>query len=201
MKFLFLILFTLSANAQTPWRDNAGVAPVGTMQAFAQSTCPTGWLPMDGSAISRTTYSKLFAALGTAYGVGNGSTTFNVPNYRCTTDASCTMEFTAFMSSAGTASQQNVTWITGSCGGGPNYACPTNVFTVTPICDGSYSSAGVIPTNRAIGINTAATTASSIQFNFHQGGTGNVSSDGFLKCSKTGADYKATVYRNGCIRY
>lgn len=57
--------------------------PSGTLQAFAGSVIPSGWLLCTGAtgAISRTTYSALFAAIGTAYGAGNGSTTFNIPNF------------------------------------------------------------------------------------------------------------------------
>lgn len=51
------------------------------MWAGAIATPPTGWLICDGSAISRTTYSGLFTVIGTVYGVGNGSTTFNIPNF------------------------------------------------------------------------------------------------------------------------
>ena len=54
--------------------------PVGIVQAFAGSTIPTGWLLCDGSAVSRTTYASLYACIGTTYGTGNGSTTFNLPN-------------------------------------------------------------------------------------------------------------------------
>jgi microcystin-dependent protein len=46
---------------------------------FAGSTAPEGYLMCDGSAISRTTYSALFAVIGTTYGAGDGSTTFNLP--------------------------------------------------------------------------------------------------------------------------
>lgn len=53
---------------------------IGSIAAFAGSSLPSGWLLCDGSAISRTTYSALFSAVGTTYGAGNGSTTFNVPN-------------------------------------------------------------------------------------------------------------------------
>ena len=49
---------------------------------WATSTAPTGWLIADGSAISRSTYSDLFAVLSTSYGVGDGSTTFNLPNLK-----------------------------------------------------------------------------------------------------------------------
>lgn len=52
----------------------------GEVTAYAGSSTPSGWLACDGSAVSRTTYAALFAAIGTVYGVGNGSTTFNVPN-------------------------------------------------------------------------------------------------------------------------
>lgn len=55
---------------------------VGSVMAWPLSTVPTGWLEADGSAVSRTTYSALFAAYGTAYGAGDGSTTFNLPNYK-----------------------------------------------------------------------------------------------------------------------
>lgn len=53
----------------------------GMIFPFAgNSTIPTGFLPCNGSAVSRTTYAKLFAVIGTTYGAGNGSTTFNLPN-------------------------------------------------------------------------------------------------------------------------
>ena len=52
----------------------------GAIQLFAGSSAPNGWLICNGQAISRTTYAALFAVIGTTYGVGDGSTTFNVPN-------------------------------------------------------------------------------------------------------------------------
>lgn len=57
-----------------------GALPAGTIQAYAGTTAPAGWLPCDGTAVSRTTYAALFAAISTTWGVGNGSTTFNVPS-------------------------------------------------------------------------------------------------------------------------
>ena len=56
--------------------------PTGMVAPFAVNTAPTGWLECDGSAVSRTTYADLFSALGTTWGVGDGSTTFNVPDAR-----------------------------------------------------------------------------------------------------------------------
>ena len=55
---------------------------VGDFKFIAHNdTIPSGWLLCDGSAVSRTTYAELFAVIGTIYGVGDGSTTFNLPNY------------------------------------------------------------------------------------------------------------------------
>lgn len=56
--------------------------PIGAVSLFAGATAPTGWLILDGSAVSRTTYADLFALIGTQYGVGDGSTTFNIPNVK-----------------------------------------------------------------------------------------------------------------------
>jgi len=56
--------------------------PVGTEMLWPLATPPTGFLEEDGSAISRTTYNALFNVLGTSYGVGDGITTFNLPDFR-----------------------------------------------------------------------------------------------------------------------
>lgn len=54
----------------------------GAVLSFAMVTAPTGWLACDGAAVSRTTYAALFTAIGTTYGAGDGSTTFNLPDLR-----------------------------------------------------------------------------------------------------------------------
>lgn len=54
----------------------------GTVAHFAASTAPAGWIKANGAAVSRTTYAALFLAIGTTYGAGDGSTTFNVPDLR-----------------------------------------------------------------------------------------------------------------------
>ncbi len=56
--------------------------PVSTIIATASTNTPNGYLYCDGSAVSRTTYATLFASIGTTYGAGDGSTTFNLPDYR-----------------------------------------------------------------------------------------------------------------------
>jgi len=56
--------------------------PPGVVTAYGAAAAPSGWLLCDGSAVSRTTFARLFAAIGTTFGVGDGSTTFNVPDLR-----------------------------------------------------------------------------------------------------------------------
>lgn len=55
---------------------------VGSVVAFAVNTPPTGWLAANGQAVSRNIYARLFSRIGTTWGAGNGSTTFNLPDYR-----------------------------------------------------------------------------------------------------------------------
>ncbi len=60
----------------------ANAAPPGMVGHFGLSTPPPGWLKRNGAAVSRTAYAALFAAIGTTFGAGDGSTTFNVPDDR-----------------------------------------------------------------------------------------------------------------------
>ncbi len=55
---------------------------IGEVAAWPAAAIPSGWLECDGAAVSRTTYASLFAAIGTTFGVGDGSTTFNLPDLR-----------------------------------------------------------------------------------------------------------------------
>lgn len=57
-------------------------SPAGLIMAWPHDTIPDGWLEADGSAVGREAYPDLFANIGTTYGVGDGSTTFNLPDYR-----------------------------------------------------------------------------------------------------------------------
>jgi microcystin-dependent protein len=60
----------------------AAAVPVGSITMYAANTAPAGWLECNGTAVSRTTYAGLFAAIGTVFGSGDGSTTFNLPEMR-----------------------------------------------------------------------------------------------------------------------
>lgn len=71
----------------TNWNEVNGnivgdTLPIGAIVPYGSTTAPTGWLVCDGSAVSRTTYSELFAVIGTSFGAGDGSTTFNLPNLK-----------------------------------------------------------------------------------------------------------------------
>lgn len=56
------------------------VLPVGAITMWSTSTAPSQWLICNGAAVSRNLYATLFSVIGTTYGVGDGSTTFNIPN-------------------------------------------------------------------------------------------------------------------------
>lgn len=62
--------------------DLSGQAQVGDVKYTARSSAPSGWLKANGAAVSRSTYAALFAVVGTTYGVGDGATTFNLPDLR-----------------------------------------------------------------------------------------------------------------------
>lgn len=78
------VLTAAGAGADPSWQASGvavSVAP-GAVMAFAMDTAPTGWLKCNAAAVDRTTYADLFAAIGTTFGVGDGSTTFNLPDLR-----------------------------------------------------------------------------------------------------------------------
>ena len=61
-------------------QDITNRSEVGTIKPWGKATAPDGYLLCDGSAVSRTTYADLFTVIGTTYGAGDSSTTFNVPD-------------------------------------------------------------------------------------------------------------------------
>jgi microcystin-dependent protein len=69
----------VTSNIQT---QLANSVPAGAVMSFAMSSAPSGWLKANGAAVSRATYATLFAAIGTTFGAGDGSTTFNLPDMR-----------------------------------------------------------------------------------------------------------------------
>lgn len=73
---------TGSLNASPIYQSGYLLVPPGTLMMYIASTAPEGWLICNGLAISRTTYSALFGIMGTIYGAGDGTTTFNLPDMR-----------------------------------------------------------------------------------------------------------------------
>ena len=88
--------------------DVLNAVPAGTMITFAGKTVPTGYLLCNGAAVSRTTYARLFAAIGTTYGAGDGSTTFNLPDVN-----ERFLQGTNALSSVGTKREAQLPAITG----------------------------------------------------------------------------------------
>lgn len=68
--------------ALASYEATIGGVPIGAQMAYAGATAPNGWLLCFGQPVSRTTYALLFAIIGTAYGVGDGTTTFDLPDKR-----------------------------------------------------------------------------------------------------------------------
>jgi hypothetical protein len=85
-KLLFFILAILLAApamaAKVCRSDTDSDVPAGSVITMPVKYLHSGYLLCDGSAVSRTTYSKLFAVIGTTYGAGNSSSTFNLPNFQ-----------------------------------------------------------------------------------------------------------------------
>lgn len=77
--------YTISGDLTVAGTINAqgssNIVPAGSLMMWPTGTAPSGYLLCTGTAVSRTTYAALFAIIGTTFGAGDGSTTFNVPNY------------------------------------------------------------------------------------------------------------------------
>ena len=74
-------------NENNEWKElSLAIAgdtlPIGSIAVYPLGNAPANWLALDGKAISRTEYAELFTVLGTTYGAGDGSTTFNIPDFR-----------------------------------------------------------------------------------------------------------------------
>lgn len=75
-------LTTPLSVAQGGTGSATGAVPVGSVTMYAANSAPAGWLECNAAAVSRTTYAALFAVIGTTFGTGDGSTTFNLPESR-----------------------------------------------------------------------------------------------------------------------
>ena len=150
----------VKAGGSTP------LVPIGTILDFAAATAPTGYLVCDGSAVSRTTYSKLFAVIGTTWGAGNGSTTFNVPDFRGRTSigAGTGTASDATAHALGSKGGTETHKLTGAQSGVPAHNHPLPNTAIVYNADGTQrlatSGSGTKSSvNTSVGLSTASNTA------------------------------------------
>lgn len=131
--------FMTPARTREAMQTFVGGDLTGMIFAFAGNTIPSGYLACNGAAISRTTYAKLFDVIGTTYGSGDGSTTFNLPNLE-------NNSFMEFSSSVGTAKSAGLPNITGEAGNptteGSTAISSSGALTATIIASGRAAGSG-----------------------------------------------------------
>lgn len=111
------------------WGGSQVLLPAGAVFAFAANSKPEGCLFCNGAAVSRTTYAALFAAIGTTYGSGDGSTTFNLPNLK-----------DKFIQGSGTAGTVKAAGLPNITGGAGNLLWNTHI---PPSASGSFTYGGM----------------------------------------------------------
>ena len=117
----------LTSNGSAWVSSTPTYVPTGGMMMWGTASAPTGYLLCNGSAVSRTTYSALFAVIGTAFGSGDGSTTFTLPDFR-----------DRFPVGAGTTYSAN------STGGSANSTLPAHDHTGTTDSAGSHQHSATV---------------------------------------------------------
>lgn len=141
--------------------DSSILNPTGSIIMYGAASAPSGYYLCEGAAISRSTYSALFAVIGTTYGTGDGSTTFNVPDFRDRAPYGAST-FTLGSKTAGevNSSGQNSTG-TGTSGssGASTVANNTGTGTTGTGTTGSATSGGTAPSIPASTYNTGSGTS------------------------------------------
>jgi microcystin-dependent protein len=136
----------IGISAGLPAWGTPGI-PSGTIAMFGGASAPTNWLLCDGSAVSRTTYASLFTAISTTYGVGNGTTTFNVPNFKGAVPVGYDVSQTEFNALAKTGGEKTHTLITAEM--------PSHTHTIPSASSFTSGAAGGISTTGS-GTNTGS---------------------------------------------
>lgn len=135
--------------------DLSALIPPGTIIHYAGRTVPSGWLICNGANVSRRDYAALFAAIGTTYGAGDGSSTFNLPNLN-----GRFLECTTYTSEVGTYKEAGLPNITGyfSNNGDARYETSSGSFTNNPSVTRSHSGSNA---NEGRGFDFSASKSSS----------------------------------------
>jgi microcystin-dependent protein len=128
-------------------------APTGGLIMWGTGTAPTGWLLCAGAAVSRSTYSALFAIIGTTFGVGDGTATFNLPNYTNRTPYGTTLGATGGSADAVVVSHTHTATSTDS---GHAHSLPAVFYQSSP--NGFAGGGGAGQTVSATGTGTANVT-------------------------------------------
>lgn len=148
---------------------SASASPSGVVTPYAGAAAPTGWLLCDGALVSRSTYAALFTAIGTAYGAGDGSTTFALPNLKgkmpIGLDAAQT-EFNALGKPGGAKTHtlttaempsHSHTGDTGTTGASHSHSIPLEYMSDVPTSGSSVRVTDIANSTGAVGTNVSAT--------------------------------------------
>lgn len=166
-----------STDAATKAQAEAAGVPIGGIVDYAGSTAPVGWLLCYGQEVARVgNYALLFAAIGTTYGVGDGATTFNVPDLRGRVAAGKD-NMGGSAASRMTAATVNGATL-GAAGGGETHTLTAGQ---APVLAGTTNSTGahVHADGKAVNTNAKADGGSDAQtFGYWVGATGNTASAG-----------------------
>ena len=166
----FIIKATAAAASSTVVSETLIAVPLGSLQLYAGSVYPTGWLRADGTAIGRATYAGLFAIIGTTYGVGDGSTTFNLPN----------------LSSSGTGSPVYIIKVTLSGSVEPSTVAhaSSHIRAGTDVIDGDQVQIDYVPTRYVR--NSAASGAGAVtDLTAHLDGINTLAGQGHIVCTSS----------------
>lgn len=175
----------IANGAVTPAKLSFDIA--GVITAFGGSSAPTGWLLCDGSAVSRSTYADLFAVIGSTYGSGDGSTTFNVPNLKGKIPVGLDAAQTEFDTLAETGGAKTVTLDT--------TMIPSHAHTISAYSHSSISTADLSHTHGAgsyavssntTGISASSSSAGSHQHNLNYSGRAGSTTTGYAIIDGTG---------------
>lgn len=152
----------------------SGVIPTGVVMMYPLIGPPTGWLLCNGQAVSRTVYADLFAVIDTTFGAGDGSTTFNVPNFQDRFPAGVGIDSDSFADAVGqTGGSQNAVVVThnhgqslstDSTGSTHSHTSVSLTVSATAASSGNHDHGYTAPVNLGTGIGSG-TTWSATAFN------------------------------------